>query len=190
MIRKILPGLICAVVLCGILVAGLVPFHRPRNAVTWIEKKNGLRFKGYATIWSSGAFQTLAAQDEPSCSLEIWLQPGSTSASTTILAFSTLENPLQFVVHQYREILIPKRQVQDKQARTQTIGIDGVFRQIKPVFVSITSGAQKTSMYVNGTLAKSFPEVRLGKDCTGQLVLGTSPVGNERRSCQLLGLAI
>src|ERR1700757_1192481 len=45
-------------------------------------------------------------------------------------------------------------------------------------------------MYVNGTLAKSFPEVRLGKDCTDQLVLGTSPVGNERWSGQLQGLAI
>lgn len=190
MIRKILAGLICAAVLSGILVAGLVPFHRPRNAVTWIENKNGLRFGGYATILSSDAFQTPAAQDEPSCSLEIWLQPGSTSASTTILAFSTPENPLQFAVHQYRGSLILKRQVQDKQSRTQTIGIDGVFRQIKPVFVSITSGAQKTSMYVNGTLAKSFPEVRLGKDCTGQLVIGTSPVGNARWSGQLLGLAI
>ena len=164
MIRKILPGLICAAVLCSILVAGLVPFHRPRNAVTWMENKNGLRFRGYATIWSSGAFQTPASQDEPSCSLEIWLQPGSTSTSTTILAFSTPENPLQFAVHQYRGILILKRQVRDRRYRTQTIGIDGVFRQIKPVFVSITSGAQKTSMYVNGTLAKSFPEVRLRKE--------------------------
>jgi VanZ family protein len=188
MIRRRIPGLVCAAVLCGILVAGLVPFKRPRNAVTWLGNENGLRFGTYATILSSGAFP--AAQDESSCSLEIWLQPGAASATNTILAFSTPENPLQFVVHQYRSSLILKRQIQDEQYRTQTIGIDGVFRQIKAVFVTLTSGAQKTSMYVDGTLAKSFPEFRLGKDCMGELVVGTSPVGNDRWSGHLLGLAI
>ena len=177
-------------VLFAILVAGLVPFQRPRNAVTWLENKNGLRFGSYATILSTGAFQAAPGQEQPSCSLEIWLQPGSTRAASTILAFSTPENPLQFRVHQYRAILILKRQIQGDQDGTETIGIDGVFRQIKPIFVSITSSPQKTSMYVDGTLAESFPHFRVGKDCTGQLVVGTSPVDNERWSGQLLGLAI
>jgi VanZ family protein len=177
-------------VLCGILVAGLVPFGRPRNGVTWLGNENGLRFSSYATVLSSGKFTTEAEQGAPSCSIEIWLQPGSTSAANTILAFSTPENPQQFVVHQYRTSLIVKRQIQDEQHRTQTIGIEGAFRQVKPLFVSITAGPQKSSMYVNGTLARSFPEFRAGKDCNGELVLGTSPVGNDRWSGQLLGLAI
>ena len=164
MLRARIPGLICLLALFGILVAGLVPFRRPRNAVTWLENKNGLRFGRYATILSSGAFQAAAERDQPSCSLEIWLQPGSTSAANTILAFSTPENPLQFRVHQYRANLILKRQIQGDQHRTETIGIDSVFRQIKPIFVSVTSGLQETSMYVDGTLdsnAVLFPRLLL-----------------------------
>jgi VanZ family protein len=190
MARKKLPGLICVAVLFGILIAGLAPFGRPRNAVTWLENKNGLHFGGYATVLSSGTFQTPAESEAVACSLDIWLQPGSINAANTIVAFSTPENPLQLVLHQYRSTLILKRQGRGKQRRTETIGVDGVFRQTRPTFITITSGAQKTSMYVDGTLAESFPRFHFGSDCAGQLVIGTSPVGNERWSGQLLGLAI
>ncbi|MGH9745094.1 MAG: VanZ family protein [Candidatus Acidiferrales bacterium] len=190
MIRTKIPGLICGAVLCGILVAGLAPFGRPRNGVTWLEDRNGLHFANYATILSSGAFQAPAGPEEPACSIEIWLQPGSTTAASALVSFSTPENPLQLVVHQYHSTLIVKRQPPDDPHRTETIGVDGVFRQIKPVFASLTSGAQKTSMYVNGSLAESFPRSRFGRDCAGKLVVGTSPIRNERWSGQLLGLAI
>jgi len=185
-----LPGLLCLSVLCCILVAGLAPFQRPRNAVTWLGNENGLRFGRYATVLSSGTFQVAAGQEEPSCSLEIWLQPGLTNAAKTLLSFSTPENPLEVSVHQYRANLVLKSVIQSDPPRTETIGIEGVFRQSKRMFVTITSGRQKTSIYVDGTLAESFPRFRFGKDCAGQLVIGTSPVGNDRWSGQLLGLAI
>jgi VanZ family protein len=190
MIRTIIPGLVCAAVLCGILLAGLAPFGRPRNAVTWLENRNGLHFSSYATVLSAGAFPATAGSEESACGLEIWLQPGSKSGANSIVSFSTPENPLQLVVHQYHSTLIVKRQNPDDQHRTETIGVDSVFQQIKPVFLAITSGSQKTSIYVDGTLAESFPRFHFGNDCAGQLVVGTSPVGNDRWSGQLLGLAI
>jgi VanZ family protein len=185
-----LPGLICVLVLCGILAAGLEPFHRPRNAVTWLGNENGLRFGNYGIIVSSGTFPVAAPDDEQSCSLEIWLQPGHTSASNTLLAFYTPENAPQFSLHQYRANLALRREMQSDQRRTEAIGIEGVFRQVKPVFVSVTSGSQKTSVYVDGTLAESFPHFQVGKDCKGQLIVGTSPIRNDRWSGQLRGLAI
>jgi VanZ family protein len=190
MIRTRIPGLICAAVLCGILVAGLAPFGRPRNAVTWLENRNGLHFSSYATVLSSTPFPSAVGAEELACSLEIWLQPGSTTAANSIVSFSTSENPLQLVVHQYHSTLIVKRQNSGDRHRTETIGVDGVFRQIKPVFVAITSGSQKTSIYVDGALAEAFPRFHFGNDCAGELVVGTSPVSNERWSGQLLGLAI
>jgi VanZ family protein len=188
--RPSLLGLICVSVLCGILVAGLEPFQRPRNAVTWLEEENGVRFGNYGTIWSSGTFEPAAAQQEPLCSLEMWLQPGRTSGSHTILSFYTPENPLQLSVHQYYATLILKRVTPSNQHRTQTIGIEGVFRQVKPVFVTITSGVQTTSMYVDGALARTFPQFRFGKDCSGRLVIGNSPVADNRWVGQLRGLAM
>lgn len=190
MTRTRIPGLICAAVLCGILVAGLAPFGRPRNSVTWLENRNGLHFGGFSTVLSSTPFPSSAGAEDPACSLEIWLQPGSTTAANSIVSFSTPENPLQLVVHQYHSTLILKRQSPGDPHRTETIGIDGVFRQNKAVFVAITSGSQKTSIYVDSTLAEAFPRFHFGKDCAGELVVGTSPVSNERWSGQLLGLAI
>lgn len=130
-----------------------------------------------------------AAQNESSCSLEIWLQPGLASASGTILTFYVPENPLQFSVQQYRALLILKREIADNQHQTQVIGIADLFRQAKPVFITVTSREQ-TSIYVDGNLAKAFPLFRMGDDCTGQLVIGTSPVANDSWTGQLKGLAI
>src|SRR5271156_3817731 len=106
-------GLICVAVLVGILGAGLTPFERPRNAVAWLDNENGVRLGQDGTIWSAGAFSKSDTQSEPSCSLEIWLQPDSTSASGTLLAFYTPENPLQFLLQQYRGLLILSRQKQE-----------------------------------------------------------------------------
>lgn len=130
------------------------------------------------------------SQDEASCSLEVWLQPGLTSDSNTFLSFSTPENPLQFTLHQYLSYLILNRENRGDQHHIGVIGIEGVFDQTKPVFITITSGAQGTAMYVEGTLARAFPGFRLGKDFTGQLVIGTSPVAPDSWSGKLRGLAI
>jgi VanZ family protein len=174
----------------GILVAGLAPFERPRNSVTWLADENGVRFGRHGTIWSSGAFAAADAQGEPSCSLEIWLQPESTSASSTLLAFYTPEDPLQFLLQQYHALLILSRQTRENANRTQIIGTDGVFRRIEPVFITITSGAARSSMYVDGNLVRSFPGIRIDKECAGKLEIGTSPAGKSDWSGQLKGLAL
>lgn len=189
-IRARIPGLVCLSLLCVILALGLWPFHRPKNEVAWLGKENGLRFGGYGTILSSGTFQMVGSQDEASSSLEIWLQPGLTSDSNTFLSFSTPQNPLQFTLHQYFSYLILNRENRGDQHRTEVIGIDGVFNQIKPVFITITSGTQETAMYVDGALARAFPGFQLGKDFTGQLIIGTSPVTAHSWPGQLRGLAI
>ncbi len=190
MTRARIPGLICVLVLLGILVAGLAPFERPRNAVTWLGNQNGVRFGRYGTIWSAGEFVVADAQGEASCSLEIWLQPDTASASSTLLAFYTPHAPLQFLLQQYHGLLILSRQIVGDQNRTQIIGTDGVFRRLEPVFITITSGAEQSAMYVDGNLARSFPGIRVGKQCAGQLVLGTSPIGKTGWPGQLKGLAL
>lgn len=189
MTRTRIPGLVCAFVLCGILVAGLAPFRRPRNAVTWLGNENGPRFGRYGTIWSSGEFAA-STRNEPSCSLEIWLQPNLANASSSILGFYTPENPLQFSVHQYRASLILIRKNQADPPGTQLIGIANVLRPIKPAFITITSGPQKTSIYVDGSLVKPFPLFQIGADCVGQLVFGTSSIENDSWTGELRGLAI
>ena len=47
--KKVL-GLLCAVVLVIILIAGLWPFHAPKNQVSWLSNSNGLHFGEYGVI--------------------------------------------------------------------------------------------------------------------------------------------
>jgi VanZ family protein len=190
MTRKIVPGLLCVLVLCGILVAGLVPFQRPRNSVTWLGNENGLHFGKHGTVWSTGPLTPSEAPTEASCSLEMRLQPSFANASNTILAFYTPHNPVRLTVHQYHALLILQREHDGSPHHTEVIGITDTFHPARPVFVTITSGPQKTAIYVNGTLVKPFPSFRMGNDCAGQVIIGTSPDESDSWAGELRGLAI
>ncbi|MFZ0523953.1 MAG: VanZ family protein [Candidatus Acidiferrales bacterium] len=190
MTRTRIPALACVLVLCGILIAGLTPFRRPPNHVTWLSNENGLRFAWHGTVWSDGEFRTAAAADEAACTLEIWAQPALANAASTILAFYRPENAAQFSVHQYHALLILNRESVGGPRRSQVIGIADALHPSKRTFITITSGPQKTSIFIDGSLAKSFPLFRMSNDCTGQLVIGTSPEVRDDWPGELQGLAI
>jgi len=185
-------GLMCISVLCGILVAGLWPFHAPRNAVSWLRNKNGLLFGDYGSILSSAEFSTSASQ-EGSCTLEIWLQPGATFDSNDIVAFSKQQNPVQFALAQSSDDLFIVRNVVDAQGRLRPahLAVDHVFREGKKLLITITSGQQGTAVYLNGVLVKTAPKFSFtGKDFSGELVIGNSPVQNNTWGGQLWGLGM
>ena len=182
--------MICWAVLCVTLAAGLVPFRPPRNVVTWLGNQDGVRFGHYGTIFSPGTFQMPGAPEKASSSLEIWLKPGRLTGSSTLLAFSTPENPSQFSLQRYFSDLVLIRGEESDLHATPWVGIHNVFRRIEPVFLTVTSSPHQTAIYVNGVLAGTFPQVRLGHDFTGQLVLGTSPVMGQVWSGDFRGLAI
>ena len=181
-------GLFCVLGVCGLLVLGLEPFHRPKNRVSWMKGENGAMLTDPSTIWSSGSFEFAATADDVESSLEVWLIPAQVSDSTTLLAFSTAKDPLQFWLQQFYSQLILKRE--PRNGPVGVIGIDDVFRKGRPVFVTITSGKKQSAIYVDGVLARAFPGFRLGKDFSGQLVFGTSPVDDNSWPGQLRGLAI
>lgn len=191
MIRTIL-GVICVAVLCGILVAGLWPFHSPKNQVTWLGTENGLRFADAGTVVSTGEFR-LATPEESSCSIEVWAEPALQHDSNTLLAFYTPQNPVQLALRQSDTDLLLER---DKgrgghRIRTAVFYIDDVFRSMRPVFITVSSGTQGTAVYVNGVWAKAAARFRITSgDCTGRLIVATSPIGNDDWTGQLRGLAI
>jgi len=188
--RARLPASVCLVVLCGILLAGLLPFRGPQNGVRWLGNQNGVRLSGHSTLWSSSSFGVLDGGSGDSCSIEIWLQPGLPRDSSILLSFSNPENPLELTLHEYRSLLIVETRVPGGWHPASVIGTEGVFHQGTPVFVTISSGRQQTAMYVNGALARTFPGSRIGPDCAGRLVLGTSPTLDDSWRGQVRGLAL
>jgi len=186
-------AVICLLILGGILVAGLWPFHSPKNEVAWLGKENGLVFGDYGTVLSLGIFGVTGAQEGAPCSLEIWLEPGLTYDTNTFLAFYTPQNPLRFSMHQSNQDLSVETvwRIGPNQTAASRVYVDGIFRKGKPVFVTIASGKQGTDFYVDGRRVQKSRQFHLSAaNFTGRLILANSPVANDSWSGVLRGLAI
>jgi hypothetical protein len=184
----------CAFVLLGILVAGLWPFHAPKNQVSWMSGGGGLLFGKYGSIVSAGTFKAGGQGTGNGCSLEIWLQPKRVHSSGTILAFYWPESRIiPFALRQSLDDLVIRRTSQDQLHRAEKakVYVDDVFSHHKAVLVAISSDRSGTTVYANGTLVKKYPNLRFsGVDLTGRLIVGNSPVTTDDWSGQLRGLAI
>ncbi len=192
-LRSRILAVLCLSALCGILVACLWPFHAPKNEVTWLGNENGLQFGHHGTVLSSGSLKLRNSHDITSATIEIWLQPGLTNDSNTFLAFYSPLILQQFSLHQSDSDLVLQGGAADRQhhSRPARLYVDEVFREGKPVFITISLNAQATTVYVDGVLAKASPALTPSDwTFTGQLVVGDSPVGPDSWPGKLRGLAI
>lgn len=184
---------VCLCVVCGILVAGLWPFHDPKNEVAWLKNENGLLFGEHGSILSSGAFAAPNLKENPDCSLEIWLEPSLIDYDSTVLAFDSGADPrMPFSLRQHGDDLVVQRYIPDGQgsARRTSFQVQGVFRRAERPFLTVTSSGQSTSIYVNGVLTGVSPNFGLSrKDLTGQLIVADSTT-HDSWPGKFLGLAI
>jgi hypothetical protein len=183
---------LCASVLFGILIAGLWPFHAPKNQVSWFSGGNGILLGDYGSLLSEGAFKQ--SNTNEGASIEIWLEPSVIDDAGTILSFySPDHDSISFALRQSLDDVALVRKSPRDRRRTRTSRIYGqhVFRDGQPVFLTISSGEQGTAIYVNGSLARLSSDFRFSNtDLTGQLVVGNSAVTTDTWSGQLKGLAI
>jgi hypothetical protein len=189
--KKVL-GLLCTAILIGILIAGLWPFHAPKNQVSWLSNGNGLHFGEYGVVFGSLASSFAGSKDGISCSVEVWLQPDHSDIGGTILAFYKPENRrVAFSVHQSIDDLFFQRVIVERQRFAKSkFYIAHVFRKNNPLFVTVTSSLQGTSVYLNGALVRTFPRFGLSsEDLTSQLFVGNNPLVEDGWQGQLKGLA-
>lgn len=153
-------GMICAGVVFILLVAGLAPFHAPKNQVKWLDNKNGLQFRRYSSILSAVAFRGSSAQDNTSESIELWLVPGSLRSTNAIVSFDGSDHPgVTFVIRQYKDAVVVRQHYTDDRgiARVEWLAVSKAFREAKSVLVTVTLGRQGTSIYLDGALGEAFP---------------------------------
>jgi VanZ family protein len=185
---------ICACVLLGMLVAGLWPFHAPRNAVNWLGSGNGLLFGKHGSIVSASPFKARAAQGDNSCSLQIWLEPSriDSPAGGMILAFYSPESQVApFALRQFQGGLVLEHKSQGISGKRTEIYVGNVLNVEKPVLVTITSSEAGTATYADGRLVKRVENFAISnQDLTGQFVIGNAPTTAYSWSGQLKGLAI
>ena len=186
---------VCAFILLGILVAGLWPFHAPRNEVSWLSQRNGLLFGKYGSIVSAGPFKAHLPRPDRSCSLEIRLEPSRVKASGTILAFYWPESQVvPFALRQSLGDLELLRRSDDPlhDAKRVKLYVDDLFlSHQQPVLVTISAGQSGATIYADGALVKKAPNFRLSsEELTGQLVIGNAPATTDEWAGQVSGLAL
>jgi VanZ family protein len=193
-IQSKLLGVICACVLLGMLVAGLWPFHAPRNAVSWLGTGDGLLFGKHGSIVSASPFKAGAAPGDNSCSLQIWLEPNriDSRAGGMILAFYSPERQVApFALRQWRSGLVLEHESQSIFGKKTEVYLGDVLSGQKPVLVTITSGEAGTATYADGRLVKRVANFAVSnQDLTGEFVIGNPPTTAYSWSGQLKGLAI
>jgi len=179
-------------VLAIILVAGLWPFNPfPANNLTWLDDRNGLEFGKNAILLSRSPLD-FTGPGWSSISMELWVKPNSTSSRRTITFFSiyTSENPKQFRLMQYQNVLLLRRERKGAPEEV-AVGVDKAFFPSTPVLLTIAAGPKGSAIYLNGKPARVFPGCFLsGSDLSGQLILGTSPFEDQTWHGEWKGLAI
>jgi VanZ family protein len=184
---------LCILILGGILVAGLWPFHSPTNQVGWLKTENGLQFGEHGTVLSTATFTPPGDPNQHGCSIEIWAEPSVSWDSNTILAFYDPRSHRELALRQSDLDLEVIWRNPGQQARPSgtKLYVDDVLRRGKQVFITVTLGQGQTAAYINGMLARRASEPALsGEDCSGELVVANSPVENDSWSGKLRGLAI
>jgi hypothetical protein len=184
-------GAICTCILCLTLLAGLWPFHAPKNDVRWLQGENGIRFGNRGIVVSAEALQTDAHQGPRT--LEICLRPTRAIGSGTILALDDYPDPeYVFALRQFDAgiaVQWPALDLRGKLVR-QWWKTNNVFEAGKSVVLTITAGQGKPVLYVNGTAASASSESNLSAaDLKGELILGNSAIQDSWHG-DLKGLAI
>lgn len=155
--------IICAGVLCCILVAGLWPFHAPKNNVTWLSQGNGLLLGKYGSIASAAGLDPKPQGAETSCSLEIWLEPKRVRSSGTILAFYQPDRQVTpLSLRQSLGDLVLQRASRNGsgESKKAKIYVDDVFSHQQPVLVTISSNPSGTTVFANGSFVGKFGNFR------------------------------
>jgi len=195
--RAVLITALCLGVLACILTAGLWPFNVERNGVGWLKDQNGLRFAGHGAAASAGSFRSFSDPGATGFTLELGLIPARTDGHGTFLAFdSSTDARCPFKLSQFGAGLAVQRysvgDTGDEKGKVHQFWfkVPDVFQADQPVFVTVTSGANRTDLYLNGVLDGTSTDPGIAsRELTGRLVIGDSTFDDSWRG-DVTGVAI
>jgi len=196
----VLLWVVCILICAILLTAGLWPLDfKPENRVKWLPDENGIRFFGKGMIYSSNPFNSSKDRDvHGAVSIEFWAQPNPERnwGLPRILAFCDKQKTETFFIEQWRSELILRYEkitgTGREKRRYRQIGLPNAFSNDVKHFISVASGTAGTAFYLDGQLAKNYPDFILPSEnieLSEYMVLGNSPSGQEYWSGDLFGLA-
>ena len=191
---KILLVILCVVVTGITLAAGLWPLSfDAKNEVWWNPEQAGLYFGKIGMVISDGKFTGTTADTARGASIELWIEPGVTWYSNTILSFYQPGITPRFQVRQSGDdvLFTSSRGPEQTQKKQRNVFVEGVFRKGERVLITLTSSHDVLNMYVNGVLKKSAREAKIeGTDFSGTLIVGNAYDRNSSWTGTFRGLAL
>lgn len=141
----------------------LNPF--PHNRVSWLGNQDGLRFADPGIVFSAAdlrwppAPSAAGVPQDIGCTLEIWLETTARPRHEgIILSFYQPQAPLRIRLFRRRSLMVLSRD--DDRSPHQEIDFDGAFRPQTSVLITITSGPDGSSAFVDGVRAETAPALR------------------------------
>jgi len=185
----------CFATLTIILVAGLWPFHSPRNDVTWLMGENGIRLGRFGCIFSFAGYSDRESKGDTSGSLEVWIKAAPlTRGRRTILAFEGPgEDSTSFSLQQSGNTLFVQRKNSDGNGvfHSAEFAIREALGGDSPIEITVTMGSQVTNVYRNGVLAAASRMMgHSPPPFAGRVILGNSLNVGGAWPGQYYGLAI
>jgi len=186
---------VCLVVVCITLSLGLWPFHSPKNEVSWMPK-GGLRFGRYGTVIGRANSLAREASNGLGGSIEIWALPDRRN-SATILALYRPEKRLLVTLNQSITDLEVAAEIDDHSNQNKRWhffageAFAPALKQKRPQFITVTSGADGTKVYLNGILIETASGAFIPADVfDSRLIIGDSPRQPNSFSGEIRGFAI
>ena len=187
------------VILIGILFFGLRPkgFHSSNN-VNWITDKPGIRFGSYGIAYTALSDKRIESDfpESGSFSIEIAIkpEPRNQEGFNLILVLHDGRDRNQLLIGQYcSSLIIMNGDDYSNRRKTKRIALNQVFQSPKEIFLSITTGDEDTSAYIDGRLIKRKKHLKLeiprGGNTAPRLILGNSVYGNSSWRGDIYGLA-
>ncbi len=189
-LKSLLP-IVCAIVMGITLTAGLWPFSfHPKNQVRWTSERDGLFFGDTGMLISEGNFGRIPGKS--GISIEIWLEPKLSWASSTILSFYDPGIGPRMQVRQSGDDLVFQRfrGPGGNLKKQPSIFVDHVFAKNERTLVTLTATENGLDLYVDGALKKSVKSATIqGEDFAGILIVANAPYGNLSWKGTYRGLA-
>jgi VanZ family protein len=198
--NKTFLGIINLAILITLFLAGLWPFtFWQENKLEWLKDRNGIRFHEPGIIYSPEPLKVSAQNSlhNGEITIDIWLQPETEPAYSIahILTFFDGTRSENLIIAQWKSELIIRSMNTNSPNRKKykEIGVANALPKGKLRFITITSGKGGTSIYLDGSLAKVYPNYRLSVEnqrTLGNLILGNSSIGKNLWKGNIKGLAI
>jgi hypothetical protein len=165
-----------------------------KNNVRWSPDSPGLSFGNFGIAHTEPFIESIA--DDPALSVEIAIRPdaGDERGFTHILTLHNGDDDSQLMLGQWRSFIIfMKGNDYENKKPGKRIWANTTDEDSEEIFVTLTSGIEGTSIYMNGQLVKTHKDLILKVppgDSKSRLIIGNSIYGKHSWEGSIRGLVL